>query len=111
MLNERQAGRRWIKQAADRQGARAAAAVEKLLVLGADPRRPNGRGSTPLHLAVQNTGASGSGEPEAHERQLAIVSLLLRYGAVPSDKDRNGKSVIQAARQGTIYEILARQTG
>lgn len=55
---------------------RCAEAVRVLIELGADPRRPNGKGSKPLALARQTTGRGGSGSPEAKEQQRAILELL-----------------------------------
>jgi len=72
---------------------RCAAAVQALLAGGAEPRCKNKNGSTPLHLAAQNTGRGGSGTPHAIEQQRQIIVLLLRSGAKPDDKDRQGKAV------------------
>ena len=55
---------------------RCAAAVVTLLANGADARLPNGKGSTPLQLAVQNTGRSGSGSSEAKKEQAMIIIAL-----------------------------------
>jgi hypothetical protein len=55
---------------------RCGAAVEALLAAGADARRPNGSGSTPLALARGTTGRSGSGSPEARAEQARIVAML-----------------------------------
>src|SRR5204862_809504 len=51
---------------------RCASAVRALLAHGADVRGRNGRGSTALVLAVQNTGRGGSGFAAAlgHPRQI-----------------------------------------
>jgi ankyrin repeat protein len=57
---------------------RCAAAVEALLAGGADPLRANGNGSTPATLALQTTGRSGSGSPEAKVQQAEIIALLER---------------------------------
>jgi ankyrin repeat protein len=80
--------------------------VEALLAGGAEPRGRNGSGSTPLHLAVQNTGASNSGKPHAIEQQRKIIALLLRAGASPDDRDENGKAVYDAARADWIRALL-----
>jgi hypothetical protein len=64
---------------------------------GANPRKPNKAGSTPLHLAVQPTGASGSSSDKARRQQAAIIGLLLERGAKPTDKDARGKPVYKAA--------------
>jgi len=55
---------------------RCSAAVEALLAAGADARRPNGNGSTPLDLARGTTGRSGSGTPAARAEQARIVAML-----------------------------------
>lgn len=76
--------------AADRSGVtplhrairnRCAAAANALLEGGADPRRTNGSGSTPMKLATLTTGRGGSGSPEAKSEQARIISLLERHGA------------------------------
>lgn len=85
---------------------RSVAAVKALLDGGADLRQSNKSGSTPLHLAVQNTGASGSGSDEAHQKQAAIIKLLLARGARPTDKDSRGKTVKQAATSEWIRDLL-----
>jgi ankyrin repeat protein len=77
-----------------------------LLAGGAAPRVRNGSGSTPLHLAVQNTGASHSGTPHAIEQQKLIIDLLLRAGATPDDRDENGKTVYDAAKADWIRALL-----
>ena len=59
---------------------RCAAAVEVLLIGGADPARDNGRGSTPMKLAEMTTGKGGSGSAAAKEQQAEIVRLLTQYG-------------------------------
>ena len=81
-------------------------AVRALLDGGANPRKPNKAGSTPLHLAVQPTGASGSGSDTARQQQAEIISLLLERGARPTDKDARGKQVYQAATSERIRTLL-----
>ncbi len=56
-------------------------AVCELLARGADARRRNGNGSTPLDLATSTTGRGGSGAPEAKREQEVIIDLLRRRGA------------------------------
>lgn len=60
---------------------RCAAAVRALLDGGADARRPNGSGSTPMQLAQWTTGRGGSGSPIAKAEQQQIVRLLSEHGA------------------------------
>jgi len=55
---------------------RCSSAVRALLISGADPRRPNDKGSTPIMLTRWTTGRGGSGSPEAKAEQREIVSLL-----------------------------------
>jgi hypothetical protein len=58
---------------------RCAAAVRALLDGGADVRRKNKSGSTPMLLATQNTGRGGTGSPEAKAQQDKIVRLLEQH--------------------------------
>jgi ankyrin repeat protein len=67
----------------------------------------NKRGSTPLHLAAQNTGRSSSGSIEAKDQQRQIIELLLHHGARPTDTDANGKTVAAAAASDWIRDLLA----
>ncbi len=60
---------------------RCADAVGALLEAGADPLRPNKRGSTPMKLALSTTGRSGSGSEAAKAQQAEIVRLLKANGA------------------------------
>ena len=85
-------------------------AVRALVNAGANPKQPNKRGSTPLHLAVQNTGRGGSGSSHAHEQQAGIIKLLLARGARPTDQDRQGKTVYQAAASERIRTLLDAHT-
>lgn len=55
---------------------RCALAVQTLLECGADPARKNKNGSDAMLLAVNTTGKSGSGSPEAKAEQQQIVRLL-----------------------------------
>jgi len=59
---------------------RCAAAVSHLLFAGSDPTTPNKAGSTPFHLAVQNTGRGGSGEELARQAQRQIVEKFISLG-------------------------------
>jgi ankyrin repeat protein len=80
--------------------------VEALLDAGADVHLTNKSGSTPLHLAVQNTGRSGSGSPDAIEQQRLTLILLCARGGKPQLMDGFGKTVIQAATAGWIRDFL-----
>ena len=51
-------------------------AVRALLENGADPKRPNGAGSTPMRLAEVTSGRGGTGLAEAKAEQARIVALL-----------------------------------
>jgi len=51
-------------------------AVRALLDGGANPRLPNGSGSTPHDLAIHDTGRSGSGSTLARGQQARILDLL-----------------------------------
>jgi len=82
-------------------------AVRALLDGSANPRQPNKNGSTPLHLAVQNTGRGGSGSEQAREQQAGIIRLLLERGARPTDRDRQGKQVSHAAASEWIRALLS----
>ena len=61
--------------------SRCAAAVKVLLESGADVDAANGRGSTPLLLAMQNTGRGGTGSVRAKAQQAEILRMLKEYGA------------------------------
>ena len=66
----------------------------------------NKSGSTPLHLAVQNTGKSNSGSEAAKEEQRRIIVLLLGHGASGTDRDAKGKTVAAAASSDWIRQLL-----
>jgi ankyrin repeat protein len=85
---------------------RSSGAVSALIKNGADPVLRNKSGSTPLHLAVQNTGRSDSGSGAAKEGQGRIIALLLEHGARATDIDANGKTVAAAASSEWIRRIL-----
>jgi len=85
---------------------RSLAAVRALVAGGADSRKPNKAGSTPLHLAVQNTGRGGSGSARAREQQAGIIGFLLEHGARPTDQNRRGRSVHEAATSEWIRTLL-----
>jgi ankyrin repeat protein len=85
---------------------RCSEAVRALLEHGAEVRTKNTSGSTPLHLAVQNTGRSNSGTDASKEEQRRIIEILLQYGAAPTDEDAHGKTVAAAATSRWIRELL-----
>jgi ankyrin repeat protein len=80
--------------------------VKSLIEHGADPLLRNKSGSTPLHLAVQNTGASHSGSDAAKEEQGRIIDVLLEHGASPNDTDAKGKTVAAAASSDWVRNLL-----
>src|SRR2546423_4091662 len=86
--------------------ARCASAVRALLVHRADVRGRNGSGSTPLHLAVQNTGRGGSGSAAAREQQKEIIVLLLKHGARPTDRDAAGRTVRQSVASDWLVDVI-----
>ena len=70
--------------------ARSPEAVRCLLERGARVDATHGRRrTTPLHIATQATGASGTSGARAEQQ--AIVALLLEYGADPRAPDANGQ--------------------
>ena len=87
--------------------ARSPAAVRELLSLGARTdcilRR---RGSSPLHLATQSTGAGGTAGTLA--AQLEIIDLLLTHGADPAARDGEGQTPRDWARSPRVRESLDR---
>jgi ankyrin repeat protein len=85
---------------------RCAAAVQCLLDAGADPTMANKPGSTPFHLAVQNTGRGGSGGEKAKAAQREIIQVFLARGVSVNLRDRNGKSVLDWASNDSIRQLL-----
>ena len=86
---------------------RCAAAVRCLLAAGADPKAKNKPGSTPFHLAVQNTGRGGSGTAAAVLGQRDIIQAFLSAGVSPTLKCSRGKTVFDSARSAWIKNMLA----
>ena len=72
-----------------------------------DPRLKNKGGSTPLHLAVQNTGRGGSGSSQSRNLQKEII-LLLQHGAQLEDRGARRKTVRQSIANSWILELLDR---
>jgi hypothetical protein len=85
---------------------RCAAAVRFLLKAGANPTLRNKPGSTPFHLAVQNTGRGGSGEEAAKSAQREIIREFLSAGLSPNLKCGRDKTVKDCARSAWIVELL-----
>ncbi len=85
---------------------RCAAAVQALLAGGAEPRGKNKNGSTPLHLAVKIAVAAGVAQLTPIEQQRQIIVLLLRSGAKPDDKDRQGKAVHDIVMADWMRELF-----
>ena len=85
--------------------ARSVAAVRRLLALGARTDGTLGaRRSSPLHLAVQPTGASGTAR--TLDEQLEIIDLLLAHGADPRALDSAGRTPSDRARNERIAKAL-----
>jgi ankyrin repeat protein len=85
---------------------RCAAAVTCLLDAGGDATIENNSGSTPFHLAVQNTGRGGSGVEKAKSAQKEIIRAFLRRGVSTALRDRNGKSVLEWVTSDAIRELI-----
>ena len=85
--------------------ARSEAAVRALLACGANAQTRSGQnGSTPLHLAVTPSGASGTaGQTES---QAKIVRQLLAAGASLSDVDGRGQAVIDQISSAALRQAL-----
>src|SRR5262249_14614209 len=86
---------------------RCAAAVLLLLQAGSDPMVRNKSGSTPFHLAVQNTGRGGSGAAKAVNAQREIIEIFLSFGVGPNLMNRHGKSVADSVQSVWIRDLLA----
>ncbi len=85
--------------------ARSVSAVQALLSAGANPlSRTRDRGSTPLHMVVTSTGASGTADTLA--QQIEIARLLLRAGASLDDVDGAGAPVTDRLRSGPLRDAL-----
>jgi len=66
----------------------------------------NKPGSTPFHLAVQNTGRGGTGAAVAVSAQREIIKELLSFGLSPNLRCGRGKTVGECARSAWIRELL-----
>ncbi len=88
--------------------ARSPEAVRHLLKAGARVDvRLGKRGSTPIHLAVQSTGAGGTAG--AVSEQLEIIAMLLQHGADPAAKDANGRSALDWATNERVSAALQKK--
>jgi ankyrin repeat protein len=86
--------------------ARSVSAVRQLLRRGADPNRRLGkRRSTPLHLSVRSTGASGTSRSQP--AQLEIIALLREHRADPDAADAAGRTPRDATRNEAILRALS----
>ncbi|XYI03809.1 ankyrin repeat domain-containing protein [Sorangium sp. So ce1128] len=85
--------------------ARSPGAVGQLLALGAQPNcRLGKRGSSPLHLAAQSTGAGGT--VGSMDEQLDIIRLLLQRGADPTATDAADRTPRDGARNERVLAAL-----
>ena len=85
--------------------ARSVGAVRQLLALGARTDcRLRARGSTPLHLAAQSTGAGGTAG--TLDLQLEIIKLLRQYGADFTAVDGANRTPCDWARIERVSEAL-----
>ena len=66
----------------------------------------NDSGSTPFHLAVQNTGRGGTGEEQAIAAQRQIIEAFQSKGIRPTIKNATGKTVLESARSQSIKDLL-----
>ncbi len=85
--------------------ARSVAAVRQLLALGARTDCALKKGcSSPLHLAVQPTGAGGTAG--VVNEQLEIIDLLLQHGADPAAADAAARTPVDWARNERVVKAL-----
>jgi len=85
---------------------RSPAAVEVLLEHGANVNQTCRRsGSTPLHRAVTWSGAPATAGKQDAARE--IIAILLRFGADPSIKNRNGKLAADYVKDEGLRRQLA----
>jgi ankyrin repeat protein len=85
--------------------ARSPGAVRALLEASADVRKRAGKaGSTPLHVAVSSTGASGTAGSTV--LQVEIIQLLVNHGASMGDRDALGKTAADRIRSAGLRRSL-----
>jgi hypothetical protein len=86
--------------------ARSPGAVGALIAAGCKVRAKAGKaGSTPLHLAVAPSGASGTAG--SIEQQAEIVVLLVRAGARLRDADGQGQAATDRIRSAVLRKALS----
>ena len=73
------------------------------------PWARNKPGSTPFHLAVQNTGRGGIGSEKAKIAQREIIEIFLSFGVSTKSKDGKGKSVFDCAQSEWVRDMLRRR--
>jgi uncharacterized protein len=84
---------------------RSPAAVEALLEHGANVNQTCRRsGSTPLHRAVTWSGAPKTAGKQDAARE--IIEILLRFGADPSIKNKNGKRAVDYVHDDELRRLL-----
>jgi tankyrase len=87
---------------------RSPAAVKTLIERGANVNQACRRnGSTPLHRAVTQTGAPGTGGRQA--AAIEIVRLLLAAGADSSITNKSGKKPADYVRDATIKSLFKKR--
>jgi uncharacterized protein len=87
---------------------RSPAAVETLLAHGARVNQVCKRsGSTALHRAVTSTGAPETAGKQNEAKQ--IIKILLKFGADPNVKNKNGKTPGDYVRDDEIKKLLKRR--
>jgi ankyrin repeat protein len=80
--------------------------MQTLADLGADPRKPNADGSTPL-MAAAGLGCVSPGEdPGSPEETLAAVALALKLGGDPNAVDANGDTAMHGAAYKNVPEVV-----
>ena len=102
-VNEKDRYHRTLLHRATR--GRNANAVKRLLKVGADPNIVSKKGSTPLVLAVQNTGTPGTSGKE--QTQLDIINLLLDAGAVLHPKKQIAEKRLAKIRSTQLSKMVA----
>ena len=88
---------------------RSPAAVETLLHHGAAVNQTCKRsGSTALHRAVTSTGAPSTAGKDAEVKE--IIEILLRHGADPAIKNKNGKKAADYVRDKDLRYLLVKKS-